>query len=106
MSAPWTPGPWKSAIEPAHYPESDDADLPGYVRDSAGREIAYIAERYGLNVNYEADMRLIQHAPEMAEALETIVNVFPHFNRDHYPEIGEAFDRARALLSRIRGETP
>lgn len=58
-----TPGPWSGKIEPQNYPESDDADLPGFVRDPERREICYIGERYNYT-SYETDLTFIAHARE------------------------------------------
>ncbi len=107
MSAtPWTPGPW------TFYAPASWTDGLGYIRPLAedGREIAHHGDADRTNAENLANARLIQHAPEMAEALEAIAA--PDALLD---ATGGAFgpmaarrmqEIAKAILARIRGETP
>lgn len=84
MQTPWTPGPW--SWEPDLAPLKVLAGRTDVVCEFA-------------KVPPAANARLIEAAPELAEALDDLALVFRSTFGDE-PELV----RARALLSRIRGE--
>ena len=97
---PWTPGPWRV--------EEIRGNSRGILLPT---EDAYIGEVYGWEEDSPeeaaANARLIQHAPEMADALEECANRLKraaiHLGSDE--EFAEkAVSRYRALLARIRGD--
>jgi hypothetical protein len=97
MSAtPWTPGPW-GLQRPIG--SSYGILLP----DGSG----YIGEVYTWEENgaeeAKANALLIQHVPEMAEALADLVRFVEHLG--FTADVGSV-GIARALLARIRGDAP
>jgi len=103
----WTAGPWRAvcgkAITLVTRDKQDKNDTTGNVQICfiAGAKDADIREFNG--PRWEADARLIAAAPEMAEALEALMEVANTPDRLSAPA---AWHRARALLSRIRGDAP
>ena len=95
---PWTPGPW---ILQRPIGSSYGILLP----DGSG----YIGEVYTWEENgaeeAQANARLIQHAPEMAEALEALAGAFMSHTQWSGEPPAEVV-AARALLARIRGDAP
>lgn len=93
-----TPGPWTSA--PMF--DTDDSDPPE-IRDqvliTAGEDL-YVAETRQNNA------RLIAAAPEMLEALQTLLEYEPELrkNRMQFETAQEDWAKARAALARARGE--
>lgn len=93
---PWTPGPWTWG--PARDLREDESptaigmrvDGDGYVIADVTRQPPYEQEL--------ANARLIAAAPEMAELLDEM-RVLLEMEGESYTT-----ERARALLSRIRGE--
>jgi hypothetical protein len=116
MTNPWTPGPW------SFYAPKSWFDGLGYIRPEPadGMEIAHHGDSRRSAMENEANARLIQHAPEMAEALEAINYelaalvgdpVNPDFsvalpNPADVECVAKAFAAARAILARIRGDAP
>ena len=134
----WTPGPWRT-VRPSNNPKKL------YVRDCGGliAEGPFPShyegqdERFAKEVDrYEANARLIAAAPELYEALDTLLNA-PALSKvegivggwsgppekpysPHPPQLGariettcgrvyeldKAMKNARAALTRARGETP
>lgn len=107
----WTPGPW------AFYAPASWTDGLGYIRPLAedGREIAHHGDADRTNAENLANARLIQHAPEMAEALEQTAAAMDALHPSaagdmsdgDYARLWNATrDRLGELSRRIRGETP
>ncbi len=92
MDRPWTPGPWAIV-------DSNE------VHDSSGRRIAIVRWLHGMPVEqFAANKRLIAAAPELYEALETMVRAFlVHTQWCRTPAEVRA---ASALLARIEGREP
>jgi len=113
MGNPWTPGPWRVLHGDTIFPmDSEALSIAATTRQRPERK---------------ANARLIQHAPEMAEALECLARMAERFPAERIygtrprsgaiytvadVEHGEAsitvedLHRARAILSRIRGDAP
>ena len=101
---PWTPGPWRV--------DAPDK-LQGFefipVQAGLGENIADVCSLFddegvplGITAQDEANACLIAAAPEMAEVLEELCNII----EAPVASYEEAVSKARALLARIRGETP
>ena len=129
MSAtPWTPGPW--VWDSRHGLCQSIGDKPGSTA-RLGATVLYATYEYDsgpdIVVVSEANARLIQHAPDMAEALECLAAMAAHFPTTQTygtrvrsgpiysvadVRLGEAaitvedLHRARTLLARIRGDAP
>jgi hypothetical protein len=118
MGNPWTLGPWHRSS--THYGKAVDIGAA----DGDNIALIYGPAENGSD-NFKANARLIQHAPEMAEALECLARMAEHFPAERIygtrprsgaiytvadVEHGEAsltvedLHRARTLLSRIRGD--
>jgi hypothetical protein len=100
---PWTPGPWVVRVAgPNHYPYAITAPDVPWDKKGAIRDITrWAAISVPSSPEGQANARLIAAAPEMAELLEqTLIGIGMGWALDGYT------DSIRALLSRIRGETP
>jgi hypothetical protein len=100
---PWTPGPWVAvcADDEGEHERNWRIEAP-----DGGADPWLVAETQffpqpGME---EANARLIQHAPEMAEALEPFANVTILPSGAVVGLDRAWFDNARTLLSRIRGD--
>lgn len=91
---PWTPGPWHDAKDFGLLPETTRC----VVLSTVWGRIATMS--YPDSGSDEANARLIAAAPEMAELLETITAV-----PGDMCSVAAATSKARALISRIRGES-
>lgn len=107
----WTPAPWR-VVRPNHNPKEV------YVRDDGG----LIAqgpfpthwegqdERFAKEVDqYEANAHLIAAAPDLAEALEKLINSLENTTWSSWQATDKFMphlDAARSALSRAKGETP
>lgn len=95
----WTPGPW--ILSPC-------GDILGNRNTwtDNGLVAAMCSDRK--DAEGAANARLIEAAPEMAEALAYCVAVLAGFRNEGCTSevVCSAHDEARALLARIRGETP
>lgn len=106
----WTSGPW--VIIPAIEYDGDDDELEGSYTSPAGIEgddgspvCAFgIAEGSGVLFENEANYHLIAAAPELYEALSDALALLEQL----YPKPARNGEiaRARAALSRARGEKP
>jgi hypothetical protein len=90
---PWTPGPW------LYQGFTEAGDTSGWYVVVAPHRVISVEGRD--EEEADANARLIAAAPEMAEALEQVVDYFAADTEPHW--LGET---ARALLSRIRGDAP
>jgi len=118
MGNPWTPAPW-------HATTSGNYVMAGYA--AGGYPIARMDDLEAPHSLREGNARLVAAAPEMAEVLECLARMAEHFPAERIygtrprsgaiytvadVEHGEAsitvedLHRARAILARIRGETP
>ena len=108
MSNPWTPGPWTlkrgdGRYRDRLYVESKVYSTPTVI--SGKDQIAQFTssldghwQEHGREV--EANARLIAAAPEMAELLERVIDVFAKWT---HGKGGIVYD-AEQILARIRGE--
>lgn len=95
QTTPWTPGPWRR--EP--YTSRGELIEAVYAPDRHDPNGVMMVGSAGSQPETEANARLIAAAPEMAELLE----IWTHGDVSKWTERAEAFDRARALIARIRG---
>lgn len=99
----WTPGPWllQHTAEPGIAADvSGDGGRIGSL-NHAGRvaKVTHIPESWG---NAQANANLISAAPDMAEALEHLIDMIS--NVDNRERLLAALPSARAALRRARGE--
>lgn len=95
---PWTPGPW---LARHRSPGASSKVAAMRVWTENWVKVASITDT---GATTQANARLIQHAPEMADALEAFV-MAADLPGDHC-EVQQAAIVARALLARIRGDAP
>lgn len=86
---PWTPGPWQTEYDVLEGDWGWRIKTPGADHSDVDRK---------------ADARLIAAAPEMAELLTTIAEGMTHPDSDA-EWVSRTKGEARALVSRIRGES-
>lgn len=113
MSAtPWTPGPWIVRVAgPNDYPYAITAPHVPWDKKGAIRDITrWAAISMPSSAEGQANARLIAGAPEMAEALEALIQLVPRptstvdqLAEDQDAEHPEVV-AARTLRSRIRGD--
>lgn len=100
MSNPWTPGPWVVPIGGTE------------IIITTAEHDEHIATIAGLGDKAEANARLIVAAPEMAEALEMLVDFAKNAPAQDYNEdrvlswLGFVTSRVDDILARIRGDAP
>ena len=103
MSGKWTPGPWHCHRNSVFWEfGSDERGQLGDVCASA-----FSVEGWApVNAEevMEANARLIAAAPELAEALEAMVERFGHDIFTMPAEDRELLTRARAALAKAKGE--
>lgn len=113
MGNPWTPGPWKTTARMNNMIDiiHPRGDVPGAITHALCR----VQARQSWIAEAEANARLIAEAPAMAEALEDCANELLSMFEDVRSERGldtipphwmKNVDKARAILARIKGETP
>ncbi len=105
MTEKFTPGPWRLIADP--YPDGSP-----YFRFFAG-DVSGNQETSGFEftaIMREADARLIQHSPDVLDALRELLKVsdewdkLVHYERGVGPfEEHEASTQARALIAKIEG---
>jgi len=101
-ATPWTPGPWR------YSGHTDNGDESGWLVQVAERRAICVEGRSAAEA--DANARLIAGAPEMAEALEALIQLVtrPTSTVDQLAEDQDAEHpevvAARTLLSRIRGD--
>lgn len=109
MSAPFTPGPWRS--DRAEKPGSN-GDFYVFIRDATDRKIAGVWGRRG---EKEATAALIAAAPELYAALDTATAILTRLAEHQRQERGGAVENtaeylaylnATAALAKARGEPP
>lgn len=113
MKTPWTEGPWeqkghgqtvyvgKGLISWEPKEGLVEEIIPAHVvhvsRDSENRRCTqFVAVCNGANCPNEANAKLIAKAPEMAEALQKLTNLF--YNGHTVQEMGQAMHEAREIL--------
>ena len=100
---PWTPGPWYIAA----LDDQEEATEFDILAPDGEEEPWHIAKTYGNIDGEKANARLIAAAPEMAEALANMVEIVDFVERRYGGRINPpTVDNARALLARIKVETP
>lgn len=123
MSTPWTPGPWRVEqgtllVWGACDPDDSSSYGMGYPVCVGCQPAAWAKNDKPMPEKQAANARLIAAAPEMAELIEELFD--DHFatwmaaraevdgrNRaEALFEGEESTQKARALLARIKGETP
>lgn len=91
----WTPAPWRQ--QQNNYEDGIIIVSP----QGGSMAVVYHADLLGNTLPVKANARLIAAAPEMAETLERMAAVFAKWSTSDDGALAEA----RALLTRIRGET-
>lgn len=113
MSAnPWTPGPWtwtdgRGPVDISTYASEGYYNNPQLVGGPMNEDVIGCNEYWIIGplmdeAQMRANARLIAAAPKMAEALAACVENMEHST----PQGREAWETARALLHRIRGDAP
>ena len=110
MSEGYTKGPWI----PGHMTDPESTCRCRYILcDGYAGSIAVVSKRVtdenGCNDSPPeeeaiANARLIAAAPELYEALKEMVSAFENYDRDMYEFEHEAIKKARAALSKAKGE--
>ena len=93
MSGPWTPGPWRV---------SGKGTVRASRADGTFEEWVAQVSRW----NRSANARLIAASPTMADLLERAIPALWFMAATGNADAVAMHNEARALLSRIRGETP
>ena len=93
-----TPGPWAT-----HKTEGNGGNIPDrleIVGPEEGRKRSLIASIYGFKLpEGQANARLIAAAPELYEALESLIDFLFHEKKNR-----QAILRAKAALAKARGD--
>ena len=93
-----TPGPWAT-----HKTEGNGGNIPDrleIVGPEEGRKRGLIASIYGFKLpEGQANARLIAAAPELYEALESLIDFLFHEKKNR-----QAILRAKAALAKARGD--
>ena len=95
---PWTPGPWD------YVGYQDGEEGIGWFVRVAPHRVVLVEGRSASEA--DANARLIQHAPKMAEALERSIPALWLLATSGNADAVAMHDQARTLLSRIRGDAP
>lgn len=99
MKTNHTPGPWK-LIGSRDSGFTVHASLPD---DAGDTDILAVCRNISRDTN-EANARLISAAPELLQALETFIGIYPLASRMH-PDVAIALSQANAALALAKGET-
>ncbi|GBR02113.1 hypothetical protein ACFFGF_04920 [Asaia lannensis] len=110
MSGKWTPGPWWTSGE---YEDDDFGCAVIAARTDCGplpgnptRGVVAWATGFGARSSEQSEYnaRLIAQSPELAEALEAMIERFGHDIFTMTPEDRDLLTRAAAALAKAKGE--
>jgi len=95
MSGKWTPGPWEWC---------KDSPTDVIVSKPCECSLATIDVGCGNHAERQSNARLIAAAPELAEALEAMIERFGHDIFTMPPEDRDLLTRAVSVLAKAKGE--